>query len=311
MIVHRNFTLQQPIPRSVVTMGSFDGVHLGHRKILERVVEYAHHEQAESVLITFDQHPRKVLATSKNGSNVKLLTTPEERRDIFTQIGIDHLVCLSFNQELAAMEPEEFIREMFVNHLNAVHVITGYGHRFGKGGRGDHALLEQESLKYHFTTEMIPMQDVEQNMISSTLIRTFLADGAVDQAAKYLGYTYPLTGHVVHGEKKGHQLGFPTANIEPSHPEKLIPADGVYAVKVSVKGIWYQGMLNIGLRPTLNGSHKTIEVHLFDFDSTVYGDQITITFEHRIRAEQRFASVELLRQQLFHDKEAALSLLNT
>jgi riboflavin kinase/FMN adenylyltransferase len=200
---------------------------------------------------------------------------------------------------------------MFAEHLNAVHVITGHGHRFGKGGRGNHQLLEHEAPKYGFTTELIPMQDVEQNMISSTLIRNFLSEGAVDQAAKYLGYSYPLTGRVVHGEKKGNQLGFPTANIEPSHPEKLIPADGVYAVSVSVKGIRYQGMLNIGLRPTLNGTHKTIEVHLFDFNSVVYDETITITFEHRIRAEQRFASVELLRQQLFHDKEAALSLLNT
>lgn len=307
MIVHHHLNKNNSISESVVTMGSFDGVHLGHQKILEKVVETARKQALESVLITFDQHPRKVL--QKAEEPLKLLTTPYERRMIFEKIGIGHLVCLSFNEELAAMKAEDFIRDIFVGQLKAKYIITGYGHRFGKGGKGDHDLLALESEKYGYHAEMIPMQDIRNNMISSTLIRNFLNQGMVENASQYLGYAYPLTGTIVKGNRIGKDLGFPTANISPLHPEKLIPGDGVYAVRAIIEGLALEGMMNIGHRPTVQGTDKTLEVHLFNFDRDVYGKEISITFEHRIREEKRFESLEALQQQLIRDKQTAQSLL--
>jgi riboflavin kinase / FMN adenylyltransferase len=308
MIVHHNLELSAPVGNSVVTMGSFDGVHKGHRKILEKVVETAMDLDAESVLITFDKHPRKVL--NQDDPPPRLLTTPDERRRIFESIGIDHLVCLSFTEQLAAITAEEFIRNVFVEHLHAVKIITGFGHRFGKGGAGDHDLLARKSAVYGYEAEMIPMQDIQENMISSTLIRRFLEEeGDVARARSYLGYSYPLTGMVSHGSHIGKGIGFPTANLRPVHPEKLIPADGVYAVKAMFDFHEYPGMLNIGIRPTINGRDKTIEVHLFGFDQEVYGEQITVTFEHRIRDERKFESLDALKAQLLLDSQQAKALL--
>lgn len=307
MIIHNNNELKTPLNNSVITMGSFDGVHLGHRKILERVVQTAREINGASVLVTFDKHPRKVL--NNTTGDLKLLTTPEERRVIFESIGIEHLVCLSFDAKLAATEPSDFIREFFVKKLKAACIITGYGHRFGKGGKGNHDLLVSESQKYGYVTEMIPMQDIQQNMISSTLIRQHLEAGEVSMANRYLGYSFSLTGKVVHGSNTGKKIGFPTANIHPSHPEKLIPADGVYAVYVSVNKEKYPGMMNIGVRPTFNASEKTIEVHIINFHEEIYDDTITVTFEHRLRDEKKFESVEALIEQLTIDKHNALEKL--
>lgn len=308
MIIHNNLKLSAPVRNSVVTMGSFDGVHLGHRKILDKVVETARNLNGCSVLITFDQHPRKVL--NKITEPLKLLTTPDERRKIFEEAGIDHLVCLTFDEKLASMEAEEFIKKVFAEHLNAIRVITGYGHRFGKGGKGDHDLLVKESAKYGFIAEIIPMQDIRENMISSTLIRKFLSEGDVESANAYLGYSYPLSGNITSGSKIGKSIGFPTANITPSHSEKLIPADGVYAVRAVLNNMNLKGMMNIGVRPTVDGTHKTIEVHLMNFDRDVYGDEITVTFENRIREEKRFGSLDELKAQLIIDKQNALKLLD-
>lgn len=307
MIIHHNLQLAIPVQQSVVTMGSFDGVHLGHRKILEKVVAVAQTSALESVLITFSQHPRKVLG--KQAESLKMLTTAEERRDIFEAIGIQHLVCLTFDADLAAMEAEDFIRNVFINHLNARYIITGYGHRFGKGGRGDHELLEHYAGIYGYTAELIPMQDVEQNMISSTLIRTLLSEGDVAGARAHLGYSYRLSGIVTGGSRIGKTLGFPTANIGNIHPEKLTPGDGVYAVKVQIDNTLYDGMMNIGYRPTVNGSGRTLEVHLFGFDEDAYGKPITVIFEHRLRPEMKFGSVEELKVQLIIDKSEAERLL--
>jgi riboflavin kinase / FMN adenylyltransferase len=307
MIIHHNLQLTIPVHQSVVTMGSFDGVHLGHRKILEKVVHIAEQSGLESVLITFSQHPRKVLG--KQAESLKLLTTSEERRDIFEEIGIRHLVCLTFDQELASMEAEDFIRNILINHLNARYIITGYGHRFGKGGRGDHELLDHYAGVYGYTAELIPMQDIESNMISSTLIRQLLEQGDVSGARDHLGYAYRLSGEVMGGSRIGQTLGFPTANIGNLHPEKLIPADGVYAVKGYLEGRVYGGMMNIGYRPTVDGSVKTLEVHLFGFGEDAYGKKLTVSFEHRLRDEMKFASLEELQEQLTRDRRKALRLI--
>ncbi len=308
MIIHHNLKLSSPVAKSVLTMGSFDGVHLGHRKILETVVQKSALMKADSVLVTFDQHPRKILM--KDSEAPGLLTTPDERRDIFSKIGIDHLLCLEFNKELASMEALDFVRKVFVDQLHAIYIVTGYGHRFGKGGLGNHKLLEEIAPKYGFSTELIPMQEVEQNMISSTTIRNLLAVGDVDEAKRYLGYSYQLNGIVVHGNKNGKILGFPTANIQPLHPEKIIPAGGVYAIRARVADKCYNGMMNIGTRPTFNISELTIEAHLFGLDDDIYGETITVVFEYRIRDEQRFGSMEDLKRQLLTDKATSLDLLN-
>lgn len=307
MLIHHNFKLKVPITRSVITMGSFDGVHLGHQKILERVLERSAFYKAESALITFDQHPRKILMNEEEAPG--LITTPEERRYIFNKLGIDHLICLEFNQQLASMEASDFIREMFVNHLHAIHIVTGYGHRFGKGGAGNHELLQKVAPKYGFSTEMIPRQDIENNRISSTIIRDLLAIGDVYQARKFLGYPYEFSGVVIHGGKIGKTLGFPTANLKPLHPDKIIPAGGVYAIRAMVADNWYKGMMNIGTRPTFNNSGITIEAHLFGFRNDIYGETIKVVFEKRIRDERKFSSAEELILQLKIDKTTSLELL--
>ncbi len=307
MITHHYPQLLRPFQRSVVTMGSFDGVHRGHRLILNSVVEQAAALKAEAVLVTFDAHPRKVLGKEMGGNG--LLTTPEERAQIFSEAGIDHLVCITFNEEIAAIEAETFVKEVFVDMLKAVHIVTGYGHRFGKGGRGDHRMLEELASTHGFTTHMIPMQQMEDLMISSTRIRSFLAQGQVAEAARYLGYTYSLSGHVVHGNKLGQKIGFPTANIRPGNPQKLIPADGVYAVKARMDEIWHHGMCNIGVRPTIESNEKTIEAHLFGVNINLYNKPITISFEERLRDEKKFDSIDALREQLHLDKQHAMSVL--
>ncbi len=307
MIIHHNLQLKVPVKQSVVTMGSFDGVHLGHRKILEKVVSVAHNSGLESVLITFNRHPRKVLG--KQAESLKMLTTAEERRGIFEEIGIQHLVCLTFDADLAAMEAEDFIRNVFINHLNAKYIITGFGHRFGKGGRGDHELLEHYAGIYGYTAELIPMQDIEENMISSTLIRRLLNEGDVAGAKTHLGYSYRLSGIVTGGSRIGNTLGFPTANIGDIHPEKLTPGDGVYAVRVLIDNVLYDGMMNIGYRPTVNGTDRTLEVHLFGFDEDAYAKPITVIFEHRLRPEMKFSNMDGLKAQLILDKSHAERLL--
>lgn len=307
MIIHHDFNLKKPLNNSVVTLGSFDGVHIGHRKILDKVVEDAKKLNVESVLITFEQHPRKIL--NKSRSSLSLLTTPQERRQIFSEIGIDHLICLKFNNELASLKPEEFVEKVFVEFLNVTKVITGYGHRFGKDGRGDYTLLANEANKHGFQTEMIPMQDVKNNMVSSTIIRELLHKGDVADANTFLGYNYMLNGVVIKGMDLGKRIGFPTANLTPDHPEKLIPGNGVYAVKAIVKGSEFNGMMNIGVRPTFKRRSRSIEVHIFDFNENIYGEKITISFMQRVRDEIKFDSIDELKQQLSKDKIIVIDIL--
>jgi riboflavin kinase/FMN adenylyltransferase len=295
------------LDHAVVTSGTFDGVHKGHQKILKRLVEVAHKEGGESVLITFWPHPRIVL--NDDPGFLKLINTIDEKQQILRSLGIDHLVMIPFTREFSNTTSEEFIQNVLVNAIGTKKLIIGYNHRFGKNREGSFENLKKDGPKYGFKVEEIPKHEIDHVGISSTIIRKALSLGDVSLARKYLGRYFTLTGIIIHGDKLGSKLGFPTANIQVEETYKLIPADGVYAVYVTLEGVTYQGMLNIGNRPTVDGHEKRIEVNIFDFDEKIYGKTVTISFVHRIRDEKKFKNIESLSQQLSADRLKAIQLL--
>jgi len=288
------------LPYAVVTIGAFDGVHLGHKKILYRVQELAKENGGESVVITFWPHPRKI-TTSEN--SVKVLSSLKERIKLIEECGIDYLLVIEFTKEFAELSPVEFIEKILANTIGTKKLVIGHDHRFGKNREGNFDLLKEYSSKYGYEVEEISRQDIDQVGVSSTVIRQALEKGDVEKAAEYLGRMYSLTGKVVKGKQLGRTIGFPTANIIPEEQDKLIPSDGVYAVIAEVDGQKYGGMLNIGLRPTVNGTKRTIEANLFNFDKDIYEQEITIYFVKYLRNEKKFASLEDLKKQLVLDKE--------
>jgi riboflavin kinase / FMN adenylyltransferase len=299
----------KPLDYAVVTSGTFDGVHVGHQKILNRVNEIAKKHGGESVLITFWPHPRLVLYPED--TDLKLLNTFEEKAELLREQGIDHLLRIPFTKEFSKLTSEEFIQKILVDTINTKKLVIGYDHRFGNNREGRFEQLKANAGKYGFSVEETPKQEVDHVGVSSTKIREALLEGHVDVGRELLGNEYSISGRVVKGEKIGRMIGFPTANLEIDSKHKLIPADGAYAVKVKKNGSTYQGMLNIGYRPTVNGKVKTIEVHIFDFNKDIYGENLTILFIKRIREEIKFADVEALKSQLALDKKAALNILNT
>jgi riboflavin kinase / FMN adenylyltransferase len=299
----------KPLDYAVVTSGTFDGVHVGHQKILNKVNEIAKKHGGESVLITFWPHPRLVLYPED--TELKLLNTFEEKAELLREQGIDHLLRIPFTKEFSKLTSEEFIQKILVDTIGTKKLVIGYDHRFGNNREGRFEQLKANAGKYGFSVEEIPKQEVDHVGVSSTKIREALLEGHVDVGRELLGNEYSISGRVVKGEKIGRMIGFPTANLEIDSKHKLIPADGAYAVKVKKNGSTYQGMLNIGYRPTVNGKIKTIEVHIFDFNKDIYGENLTILFIKRIREEIKFADVEALKNQLALDKKAALNILNT
>jgi len=294
---------------AVVTSGTFDGVHVGHQKILGRLKEIAQKHNGETVLITYWPHPRLVLYPEQ--TDLKLLNTFEEKAELLKEQGIDHLLRIPFTKDFAKTTSEEFIRKILVDQIGTKKLVIGYDHRFGKNREGSFEHLKANSDKYGFSVEEISRQDVEDVAVSSTKIRNALTEGEIDSATHLLGKPYSIRGRVVKGEKIGRIIGFPTANIEIDFKHKLIPADGAYAVKIEREHQQLEGMLNIGYRPTVGGKTKTIEVNIFDFDDDIYGENISISFISRIRSEMKFEDVESLKEQLQADKETALSLLKT
>jgi len=290
-----------------VTSGTFDGVHIGHQKILKRLVEVARKEGGESVLITFWPHPRIVL--NDNPGFLKLINTIDEKQQILRSLGIDHLVMIPFTREFSNTSSEEFIRKVLVDAIGTKKLIIGYNHRFGKNREGSFESLRKNGPRYGFEVEEIPKHEIDHVGISSTMIRKALSEGDVSVARKFLGRYYTLSGIIIHGDKLGSKLGFPTANIQVEETYKLIPADGVYAVYVTLENVTYQGMLNIGNRPTVEGHEKRIEVNIFDFDQKIYGKVVTISFVKRIRDEKKFDSLEALSRQLSEDRLKAIELL--
>ncbi|MCU0402174.1 MAG: bifunctional riboflavin kinase/FAD synthetase [Algoriphagus sp.] len=296
-----------PVPNAVVTSGTFDGVHLGHQKIIQRIREIARSIQGETVLITFWPHPRLVLYPTEH--HLRLLSTFEEKANLLRQFGIDHLVTIPFTQEFSQMTSEQFIRKVLMEKIHTKKLVIGYDHRFGKNREGSFDYLQEHSTEFGFELEEISRQDVEEIGVSSTKIRKALESGDIRTATNYLGRPYELNGLVVKGQQIGRSIGFPTANIHIPNDYKLIPHDGVYAVEVKVEGVLYKAMLNIGNRPTVDGTRKTVEAHLFDFQGDLYNKLVTVYFREFIREEKKFESLEALKNQLVQDQKLAKSIL--
>ncbi len=295
------------LPYAVVTSGTFDGVHVGHQQILKRLRETADKHNGETVLITYWPHPRLVLFPDQ--TDLKLLNTFEEKAELLRQHGVDHLLRIPFTREFSHTSSSDFIRRILVDTIGTRKLVIGYDHRFGKNREGSFENLRKNAPDYGFEVEEIPKQEVDNLAVSSTKIRNALSEGNMETATHLLGRPYGLSGRVIRGERIGRMLGFPTANLEIDNQHKLIPADGSYAVTASLGGNPHKGMLNIGLRPTVGGKRRTIEVHLFDFDQEIYGDTLHVSFIERIRDEIPFADVEALKAQLRKDRDRAREIL--
>ena len=293
------FTTQQP---TVLTIGTFDGVHLGHQKIIERVVATARQEGLLATIFTFFPHPRMVVQHDKS---LKLIHTLEEKKQLIQQLGVDLLVVQPFNEAFAQLTAEEFVSTILVQHLNVKKVIIGYDHRFGRNRTANIGDMRLFGEKYGFAVEEISVQEVDEVSVSSTKIREALNKGDVITAEHYLGTPYSLTGTVVHGLKLGRTLGYPTANIQVTEDYKLIPKDGVYAVYSYIGAQKVYGMMSIGKNPTIEGKGASIEVYFFDFNGDLYDRELTIYFVKYLREERKFSSVALLKKQLQDDETTA------
>ena len=309
MKIHLGTEPIKEIKNAVVTSGTFDGVHVGHQKILKRLREVANQTGGETVMITYWPHPRMVLNPLDN--TLKLLSTFPEKANLLETYGVDHLVKIPFTKEFSQMSAEEYIRVVLHDRIKTSHIITGYDHRFGKNREGGLDDLVQFADKYEYQVEEIPRQDIDEIGVSSTKIRKALESGDVKLAHQYLGRPFTVTGLVVKGQQLGRKIGFPTANIGVKENYKLIPADGIYAVKVCNKYRKRDGMLNIGHRPTIGGEDKSIEVHIFDFDDDIYNSEISLEFIDRVRDEVKFESMDDLKQQLKKDEKSVRTILGS
>jgi riboflavin kinase/FMN adenylyltransferase len=296
-----------PVRNAVVTSGTFDGVHVGHQKILSRLREVAKKSDGETVVITFWPHPRLVLYP--NDTDLKLLNTFEEKAELLKEQQIDHLLRIPFTKEFSQLSSEEFITKILVEKIGTKKLVIGYDHHFGKNREGSFEQLKLNAPKYGFTVEEISRQDVDHVTVSSTAIRKALDTGDLTTANHLLGKPYSVSGRVVKGDKLGRLMGFPTANLELDSMHKLVPADGIYAVTVSYSHQVYGGMLYIGYRPTVGGKRKSIEVNIFNFDKEIYGDTLAVNFHQLIRGDSTFKDLEELKGQLVKDKELSLSIL--
>jgi riboflavin kinase/FMN adenylyltransferase len=287
---------------AVVTSGTFDGVHIGHQKILKRVIERARQANGQSVVITYWPHPRLVLFPEDN--DLQLLSTIDERIEQLRSFGIDYLLIIPFTKEFSRTSSRSYITDILVKAVGTKVLVIGYDHRFGKNREGSFENLKARSQQYGFEIEEIPRQDVDEIGVSSTKIRRALESGDIATANRYLGRPYSLTSEVVEGNKLGRTIGYPTANLALPETHKLIPANGVYAVWVKLGGERFKGMMNIGLRPTVDGRQLTLEVNIFDFNRDIYGQSITVEFVQQLRHEQKFIGLDALKDQLAKDKVA-------
>lgn len=307
MKVYRELHEIDKAKNAVVTIGTFDGLHLGHQKIINRMKEVAKSINGETVILTFFPHPRMIL--HPEDTRLKLLNTIPEKLALLEEMGIDNLIITPFTRDFSNMSSNEFTREILVNTLNTRKLIIGYDHRFGKDRQGSFESLSVSGTEYGFEVEKIPEQDIDDIAISSTKIRESLLAGNIETANRYLQYAYPLHGKVMLGDQIGRTLGYPTANILVTETYKLIPGDGIYAVRVMVAGHHYQGMLYIGNRPVVNGMSRSIEVNIFDFSQDIYGQDIAVEFLHYIRGDGNFTSLDELKNQMARDKIKCLELM--
>ena len=285
--------------QSIITIGTFDGVHIGHQEIIEKIIEDAKKSDCESLILTFFPHPRMVLA---HESGVKLLNTINEKIELLEKIGLSDLIIHPFDEIFSQLSAEEFVAKILVEKLKIKKIILGHDHRFGKDRSASIDDLIIFGKKYNFEVEQISAQEIDQVAISSTKIRTALLEGNVSLANQYLGYQYFFSGKVVKGKQLGRTIGFPTANIQIDEEYKLIPKNGVYIVKSSIDEKIHFGMMNIGTRPTVDGKNLTIEVYFFDFERDIYDTSVTVTILDRIRDEKKFDSFEDLKEQLKKDR---------
>jgi riboflavin kinase/FMN adenylyltransferase len=294
-----------PFPRSVITLGNFDGLHLGHQELIRKVIRRAKETGSRSIVVTFRPHPLKILAPEKCPP---LISIYEEKIKLFEKLGIDVLVKIPFTLEFAKMSPGDFVKGILCDMLGAKEIFVGFNYRFGRGREGNIATLKALGERLGFTVREVEQVSLNGEVISSTKIRHLLRDGEVEHAARLLGRTYTITGIVVKGDGRGKSLGFPTANIAPKH--SIIPAHGVYAVRLFVRDRFYDGIANIGMRPTFDKNVLTIEVHIFDFDEDIYGEDISLYFIGKIRDEKKFGSADELILQIRTDVGIARDLLS-
>ncbi|HUS86397.1 MAG TPA: bifunctional riboflavin kinase/FAD synthetase [Bacteroidales bacterium] len=308
MKIHRE-NIDIDFTRPVVTIGMFDGVHRGHMSLIKSVTSKARSISGDSVLITFEPHPRIVL--SKEGLELKFLTSLDEKKDLLDKAGVDHLLVLPFTREMSKIPAGDFVKMILVDRVIIHHLIMGFDHHFGHKGLGSHETIQKWAAKYDFGVSRIEALTDKDVTISSTTIRNYLTTGMLKEANYLLGYDYFLKGKVVQGKRIGSKMGYPTANIRPVYPYKLIPSEGVYAVEVLIGSLKYKGMLYIGTRPTLEdwGGEMTVEVNIFDLEDDLYGRDLTIVFKHRLRGDIKFDNTELLYRQIEKDKEDTLHLL--
>ena len=292
--------------KTIVTIGTFDGVHLGHAAILKKLTQNTQNETFESTVLTFFPHPRMVL---QGKSDLKLLNTINEKIKLLEKIGIDNLIIHPFDEKFAELNAEAFVSTILVDHLRVQKIIIGYDHRFGKNRTANIDDLISFGAQYGFEVEQISAQEIDEISISSTKIRTALEKGDIQLANEYLGYSYFLSGTVVKGKQLGRTIGFPTANISLEEDYKLVPQNGVYVVQAEIDSKTIYGMMNIGFNPTVQGKQKTIEVHLFDFDTDIYNRKIQVAILQRIRSEKKFESIELLTKQLEEDRNFSRNYL--
>jgi len=326
MQVHRDIDNLPVFQNAVVTIGTFDGVHVGHRQIINKLKVEALKLKGESVIITFHPHPRKIISSAILG--VRLINTLEERIEVLSGLGIDHLVIVPFTDAFANQPAEDYIRDFLFEKFHPDTVIIGYDHRFGRERLGDYKLLEKMAPQLGFKIKEIPKHILDEIAISSTNIREAILHTDIEMANKLLGYTFFFEGEVVHGNKLGRQLGYPTANLKIHDAEKLIPCDGIYAVYVNINGrsllkneettevnsipvenVQYKGMMSIGFRPTVDGKKRVIEVNVFDFDKDIYGKTMRVYVKKFLRAEVKFNNLEDLVKQIDLDKVDSLKVL--
>ena len=311
MKVHYDIQQLPAFQNAVITIGTFDGLHNGHRKIIDLMQSEAAKVNGETVIITFDPHPRQIVAKEK--SPIFLINTLKEKIGLLQKANIDHLVVIPFTAIFANQTAEAYISDFLVNTFHPHTIIIGYDHRFGKDRMGDYKLMEAKAAAYNYIVKEIPVYMLKDAAISSTKIREAILQGDIDTARNYLGYDYFFSGKVIEGNKLGRTIGYPTANLQIEDKNKLVPGNGVYAVTIKNEELKINnlgGMMNIGVRPTVDGTTRVMEVNIFNFDQDIYGETLTITLKKYLRSEVKFNGLSALKTQLAKDKEAALIALN-
>lgn len=309
MNVYRDIDHLPLFKNAVITIGTFDGVHKGHQKIISQLLQEARQIDGTAVMISFNPHPRQVIGNT--GQPIEMINTAAEKYRLLSRFGIEHIVEVPFTPEFAEQSPQDYISNFLVQHFHPHTIIIGYDHRFGHNREGDYHLLEKMAGEFGYVVKEIPEHILNDITISSTRIRKALKDADIDTANEYLGYPYFFSGMVVKGNQLGRTIGFPTANLQVNDAQKLVPGNAVYAVTVSITGRTgsWKGMMNIGTRPTVDGTKRVIEVNIFDFDETIYGEELTVTAISRLRLEEKFDGLDALKIQLAKDRSASLQAL--